>query len=39
MQRMGGCIVQAGVDGLAHIETAPVMQFVRMHATVAPRQP
>ena len=25
-----------GLDGLAHIETAPVMQFVKMHATMAP---
>ena len=28
-----------GLDGLAHIETAPVMQFVKMHATMAQRQP
>ncbi len=28
-----------GLDGLAHIETAPVMQFVKMHATMVPRQP
>ncbi len=27
------------LDGLTHIETAPVMQFVKMHATIAPRQP
>jgi hypothetical protein len=27
------------VGGLTHIETAPVMQFVKMHATMAPRQP
>ena len=27
------------LDGLTHIETAPVMQFVKMHATMAPRQP
>jgi len=27
------------VDGVIHIETAPVMQFVKMHATMAPRQP
>src|SRR5580700_6712546 len=26
------------LDGLTHIETAPVMQFVKMHATMAPRQ-
>jgi DNA-binding Lrp family transcriptional regulator len=26
-------------DGLTHIETAPVMQFVKMHATMAPQQP
>jgi DNA-binding Lrp family transcriptional regulator len=26
------------LDGLIHIETAPVMQFVKMHATMAPRQ-
>jgi DNA-binding Lrp family transcriptional regulator len=26
------------LDGLSHIETAPVMQFVKMHATEAPRQ-
>jgi DNA-binding Lrp family transcriptional regulator len=24
------------LDGLTHIETAPVMQFVKMHATIAP---
>jgi hypothetical protein len=24
-----------GVDGLTHIESAPVMQFVKMHATMA----
>jgi DNA-binding Lrp family transcriptional regulator len=27
------------LDGLTHIETAPVMRFVKMHATMAPRQP
>jgi len=27
------------LDGLTHIETAPVMQFVKMHATMAPGQP
>ena len=27
------------LDGLPHIETAPVMRFVKMHATMAPRQP
>jgi DNA-binding Lrp family transcriptional regulator len=27
------------LDGLSHIETAPVMQFVKMHATMAPLQP
>jgi DNA-binding Lrp family transcriptional regulator len=27
------------LDALTHIETAPVMQFVKMHATMAPRQP
>jgi DNA-binding Lrp family transcriptional regulator len=27
------------LDGLTHIETAPVMQFIKMHATMAPRQP
>jgi DNA-binding Lrp family transcriptional regulator len=27
------------LDGLTHIETAPVMQFVKMHATMAPRRP
>jgi DNA-binding Lrp family transcriptional regulator len=27
------------LDGLNHIETAPVTQFVKMHATMAPRQP
>ena len=27
------------LDGLTHIETAPVMQFVKMHATMASRQP
>ena len=27
------------LEGLTHIETSPVMQFVKMHATVAPRQP
>ncbi|HUC14948.1 MAG TPA: Lrp/AsnC family transcriptional regulator [Acidimicrobiales bacterium] len=27
------------LDGLSHIETAPVMQFVKMHATMALRQP
>jgi DNA-binding Lrp family transcriptional regulator len=27
------------LDGLTHIETAPVMQFVKMHATMAQRQP
>jgi DNA-binding Lrp family transcriptional regulator len=26
------------LEGLTHIETAPVMQFVKMHATMAPRQ-
>jgi DNA-binding Lrp family transcriptional regulator len=26
------------LDGLTHIETAPVMRFVKMHATMAPRQ-
>jgi DNA-binding Lrp family transcriptional regulator len=26
-------------DGLSHIETAPVMQFVKMHATMAPLRP
>jgi hypothetical protein len=26
------------LDGLSHIEIAPVMQFVKMHATIAPRQ-
>jgi hypothetical protein len=29
----------AGLDGLTHIETAPVMQFVKMHATMALGQP
>jgi DNA-binding Lrp family transcriptional regulator len=28
----------AALDGLIHIETAPVMQFVKMHATIAPLQ-
>jgi DNA-binding Lrp family transcriptional regulator len=28
-----------GFDGLTHIETAPVMQFVKMHATMALGQP
>jgi DNA-binding Lrp family transcriptional regulator len=28
-----------GLDGLTHVETAPVMQFVKMHATMAPHQP
>jgi hypothetical protein len=28
-----------GLDGLGHIETAPVMQFVKMHATMAPLRP
>jgi len=27
------------LDALTHIETAPVMQFVKMHATMAARQP
>jgi DNA-binding Lrp family transcriptional regulator len=27
------------LDGLTHIETAPVMQFVKMHATIASPQP
>jgi DNA-binding Lrp family transcriptional regulator len=27
------------LDGLTHIETAPVMQFVKMHATMAKHQP
>jgi DNA-binding Lrp family transcriptional regulator len=27
------------LDGLSHIETAPVMHFVKMHAAMAPRQP
>ena len=27
------------LDGLSHIETAPVMQFVKMHATMAPLRP
>ena len=27
------------LDGLDHIETAPVMQFVKMHATMAQPQP
>jgi DNA-binding Lrp family transcriptional regulator len=27
------------LDGLTHIETAPVMQFVKLHATMAPRRP
>jgi DNA-binding Lrp family transcriptional regulator len=27
------------LDGLTHIETAPVMHFVKMHATIAPLQP
>jgi DNA-binding Lrp family transcriptional regulator len=27
------------LDGLTHIETAPVMQFIKMHATMAPSQP
>jgi hypothetical protein len=27
------------LDGLTHIETVPVMQFVKMHATMAPRLP
>ena len=27
------------LDGLTHIETAPVTQFVKMHATMAQRQP
>jgi DNA-binding Lrp family transcriptional regulator len=27
------------LDGLTHIETAPVMRFVKMHATMAPLQP
>ena len=29
----------AALDGLDHIETSPVMQFVKMHATMAPVQP
>jgi hypothetical protein len=36
---MGGCIAQPGLDGLADVETAPVMQFGKMHATMGPRQP
>jgi DNA-binding Lrp family transcriptional regulator len=27
------------LDGLIHLETVPVMQFVKMHATLAPHQP
>jgi DNA-binding Lrp family transcriptional regulator len=27
------------LEGLTHIETAPVMQFIKMHATMAPHQP
>jgi len=27
------------LDALTHVETAPVMQFVKMHATIAPPQP
>jgi DNA-binding Lrp family transcriptional regulator len=27
------------LDGLTHIETAPVMQIVKMHVTMAPRGP
>jgi DNA-binding Lrp family transcriptional regulator len=27
------------LDGITHIETVPVMQFVKMHATMAPSQP
>ena len=27
------------LDGLSHIDTSPVMQFVKMHATIAPPQP
>ena len=27
------------LHALSHIETAPVMQFVKMHATMAPLQP
>jgi DNA-binding Lrp family transcriptional regulator len=27
------------LDGLIHIEAAPVMEFVKMHATMTPRQP
>ena len=27
------------LDGVAHIETAPLMQFVKMHATMAPPLP
>jgi len=27
------------LDGLSHIETSPVMQFVKMHATMAPLRP
>jgi len=26
------------LDGLTHIESAPVMRFVKMHATMAPSQ-
>jgi DNA-binding Lrp family transcriptional regulator len=26
------------LDGLTHIETVPVMQFVKMHANMTPRQ-
>jgi len=26
----------AALDGLTHIETAPVMRAVKMHATIAP---
>jgi DNA-binding Lrp family transcriptional regulator len=29
----------AALDGLTHIETAPVMKFVKMHATIAAHQP
>ena len=27
-----------GLDGLTHVETAPVTQFVKLHATMALRQ-
>jgi DNA-binding Lrp family transcriptional regulator len=29
----------ATLDGFNHIETAPVMEFVKMHATMGPLQP